>query len=125
MRFIILTVGYNNVAVPYSSGAELAPILAALADARNVNSVGYGDDQKWVPISNEPVQVSLVDGSRVTIGNDLETLRAQLTAAQAEAKTNSDRWLTYYNKSQELEKKLKEANIPPPPASPAADDVSF
>ncbi|MGE4340781.1 MAG: hypothetical protein AB7E55_33245 [Pigmentiphaga sp.] len=130
-RYLLLSVGYNHVAVPYSTGPELAAVMASLADAKNVNSVGYGDDEKWVPVSNEPVQIRLIDGARVTIGDDLETLRVQLAQAQQEAKTNSERWMSYYQKSNDLEKKLKEAQgIPQPAPTPEsdatpADDIGF
>lgn len=120
-RYVILTVGYQHVALPYSNGAELAALVSAISEGKQVNSVG--DEQTYVPSSDEPVQFLLVDAARVTIGDELATLKAKLEEQTREAKTNSERWMTYYNKSNELEKKLKELQTPPPPQSeaPSAD----
>lgn len=129
MRYIIVSVGYNHVAIPYNSGAELGPILAALAESKNVNSVGYGDEEKWVPSSKEPVQFRLIDGERVTIGDDLATLRAQLAEATRSAEQNSKYWLNANAEVTKLKKELEALRIPPPPVTPAAespaDDLSF
>lgn len=122
-RYLILTVGYQHVALPYSNGAELAALVSAISDGKQVNSVGYGDEQKYVPSADEPVQFLLVDSSRVTVGDELATLKAKLDEQTREAKTNSERWMTYYNKATELEKKIKEMQTPtaaPPEQTPAA-----
>jgi len=127
-RYVVLTVGYQSVALPYSSGAELAALVSSISEAKQVNSVGYGDEQKYVPATEEPVQFLLVDAARVTIGDELATLKAKLEEQTREAKMNNDRWMTYYTKANDLEKKLKElqtpaaAPTPPPPPPPQPED---
>lgn len=102
-RYLILSIGYNHVAVPYSNGADLAALMGALADAKQVASTGYGDDQRWTPSSNEPVQIQLIDGSRVTIGDDLATLKAQM----ADIKTNAEQYSKWWSNSNAENARLK------------------
>jgi hypothetical protein len=114
-RYVVLTVGYQSVALPYSNGAELSSLVSAISEARQVNPTGYGEDQKYVPVSDEPVQFQLVDAARVTIGDEVSTLKAKLS----ELEKDKDRWITYYNKANELEKQLKALQTPPSPVNPA------
>lgn len=66
--------------------------------------------------------MQMVDGARVTIGDDLATLKAQLAEQTRTAEQNSKYWMASNTKAAELEKQLKAlqaASIPPPPAEPA------
>jgi hypothetical protein len=127
-RYLILGIGYNHVAVPYTSGQELAALMGALADAKHVSSTGYGDEQKWTPSSSDPLQMQLVEGARVTVGDDLATLKALLAEQTRSAEQNSKYWMASNAKVAALEKQLKDMSIKPAPApepATADDDQVF
>ncbi len=127
-RYMILTVGYQTAAIPYSNSTELAALVSAISEARQVDSKGYGDEQRYVPTSDEPLQFVLVSSERVTIGDEVATLKAQLKAATDEAASNQKSFMSYYEKANRLEKQVKELQTPPPPVQPAPspdDDLNF
>lgn len=131
--YILIGVGYQQLAIPYETSERLAVLVAALADAKTVESKGYGTDQKFVPTSAEPMQMQFLEASKVTIGDDLATLQAQLedvTRAQAQY---SKYWTDERAKTSKLENELKELKnastnpvpAPAPREEPVSDDIQF
>jgi hypothetical protein len=134
-RYLLIGVGYNQLAIPYDTSERLATLVAALADARTVESKGYGDEQRFIPTTVEPLQMQFIEASKVTIGDDLATLRAQLEDLSKEQAKYSKYWTDERAKSARLEKELKELKAPapaPPTSEPvvqrneeSADDLQF
>ena len=128
-RYLLIGVGYQQLAIPYSTGEQLASIVSLLADARPVDSKGYGDEQRFVPTSNEPLQMQFIEANKVTIGDDLATLKAQLEDVTKQQAQYSKYWTDERAKTSKLEKELaalKGAAAPNPvPAETGADDVAF
>ena len=133
-RYLLIGGGYQQLAIPYDTSDRLAALVAALADARTVESKGYGADQKFVPTSVEPLQMQFIEASKVTIGDDLATLKAQLEDVTQRQEQYSKYWTDERLKSSKLEKELKElrnASANPVPApTPVVeetvdDDIKF
>ena len=118
-RYLLIGVGYNQLAIPYETSDRLATLVAALADARPVESKGYGDDQRFVPTSIEPLQMQFIDASKVTIGDDIATLKAQLEDVTRQQAQYSKYWTDERAKSSKLEKQLAELKSAPATAEPA------
>lgn len=127
-RYLLIGVGYQQLAIPYETSDRLATLVAALADARTVESKGYGDEQKFVPTSVEPLQMQFIEASKVTIGDDLATLKAQLEDVTRQQAQYSKYWTDERAKTSKLEKELKElrgaAANPVPAPTPATDAVT-
>lgn len=117
-RYLLIGVGYNQLAIPYDTSERLATLVAALADARTVESKGYGDEQRFVPISVEPLQMQFIDATKVTIGDDLATLKAQLEDVTRQQSQYSKYWTDERAKSAKLEKELAALKAPAPVATP-------
>jgi hypothetical protein len=133
-RYLLVNVGYNHLAVPMIDTASTAALMMALLDSVPVESKGYGEEQKWVPSSKEPPELKFVDGDKVTVGDDVASLKAQLADATREKEQYSKYWLTDRSKAEKLEKELKAikdgvppAPAPTPPPAPAVadDEIQF
>lgn len=118
-RYLVVTVGYNYLAIPM--GPEVTPVLAALAEAVPVESKGYGDELRWVPTTTEPVNMQFVNANKFTIGDELETLRVKLKEAEGQALSYSKYWTAEQTKVAELKKELAATKGAP---APLAKDVS-
>lgn len=107
MKFLIVSVGYQSVAIPYMSAGQLGDLVAALSEARACESVGYGDDQRWVPNGNDAPDIKLVSGDKVTLGDEVATLKAQLAKMTKQDEEHSRYWLAADAEKQKLAKELK------------------
>ena len=114
-RYLLIGVGYNQLAIPYETSERLSVLVAALADACTVDSKGYGEEQKYVPVSKEPLQMQFIEGSKVTIGDDLATLKAQLDDVTKQQAQYSKYWTDERAKTAKLEKELKALKEPAQP----------
>lgn len=132
-RYLLIGVGYQQLAIPYETSDRLATLVAALADARTVESKGYGDQQKFVPTTVEPLQMQFIEASKVTIGDDLATLKAQLEDVQEAQARYSKHWTDERAKTARLEKELKDLRAatanpipaPTPTEETVSDDIQF
>lgn len=136
-RYLLIEVGYHKLAIPYESGAQLAAIVELLADARHVDSKGYGDKERLIPASDAPPQMSFVDASKVVINDELASLKARLDAAEEEAAQRTKWWTDANAKVQKLDAELKALKATPSPTNEAApnpvpaptqetsDDIAF
>lgn len=130
-RYLLVGVGYQQLAIPYETGERLAQLVAALADARAVDSKGYGDEQRFVPVSTEPLQMQFIDGAKVTVGDDIATLKAQLDDVTKQQAQYSKYWTDERAKVAKLEKELKALKEPAvqpvvaPTESEKDDDIVF
>jgi hypothetical protein len=127
-RYLIVTVGYQYMAIPIADGIQAASLLAGLVDAVIVESKGYGDEQRWVPVKKEPVAIQFANADRVTVGDEVDSLRALLKEAEVQAASYSK----YWQSEQATVKKLKEQiaskpaqNSPAPPIEPPPDPVEI
>lgn len=107
MNVLIVSISYKSLAIPYSSPEQLGALIAALSVARAVDSQGYGDEQRYVPESNEAPEFKIVSGEKVTIGDEVATLKAQLAQKTEEANQRSQWWSQSNQKAAALEKELK------------------
>ena len=114
-RYLLVGLNYNYLAVPYDNSQQLASLVALLGDARQVESKGYGADQKFVPTSEEPLQLQFVDGNKVTVGDDLASLKARLDEVTQQQAQYSKYWADERTKSAKLEKELKALKEPVQP----------
>lgn len=119
-KYLIVGISYHHIAIPYETGEQLAQLIAAVSETRQVESKGYGDDQRFVPTTDNPVQFQLVDAKKVAIGDDLASLKARLDEATKEAADNNKRWLDQHSRNQKLEAELKALKASPTPANPVA-----
>ena len=92
MKYVIVTCSYCHFAIPFKKGADIAPFIAALSDARMVESKGYGADEKLVPTSEDAPSFRIVKSDKVTIGSEVDTLKAQLAEVKSELETRK-KWL--------------------------------
>lgn len=111
-RYLLIGVGYQQLAIPYETSERLATLVGALAEAKTVESKGYGDEQKFIPTSIEPLQMQFVDAAKFTIGDDLATLRAQLDEVTRQQAQYSKYWTTEREKSARLEKEIAAFKAP-------------
>lgn len=111
MNRILVDIGNHKLLLPATDGAGV--LLAALMACEAVESHGYGDEERFTPTGAADLSARAIAGERF-ISDAAEGLRVQLEQAKAESKQNESRWLTYYNKVNELEKKLAAANAPAP-----------
>ena len=111
-KYLIVSGGYGNmIAIPFFNGNGIAELMAGLADASLVESKGYGTDERFLPTVGN-IQMRVVDADMVTVGDPLETLKAQLAEAN-NAVAMRQKWL-----EQEREKvKALQAKIDAPSAA--------
>jgi hypothetical protein len=119
VKYLIVTVGYQSMAVPAASTELLATLFAALSDSVQVDSNGSGAEQRWVPTTGEPLEIAICKAERVTVGDELGTLKAKLAKLETDSANYSKWWAQERTKVAELEKKLKSATTAEPAAAPA------
>lgn len=118
-RYLVVTVGYNYLAIPLENAG---PVMAALADAVQVESKGYGEELRWVPTSDAPVNLQLVNADKFTIGDEVETLKVKLAEAVSQQQSYSKYWTAEQAKVAALKKELAAAKGTPAPSEPASAD---
>lgn len=111
MKYLIVDVSYYHFAIPFETGTDIAPFIAALSDAKMVESKGYGPDEKIIPTTENPPAFRIVSADKVTIGDEVETLKAQLADVKADLDTRQT-WLTQEReKVAKLKKEMEENGI--------------
>lgn len=118
-RYLVVTVGYNYLAIPLENSG---PVMAALADAVQVESKGYGEELRWVPTSDAPVNLQFVNADKFTIGDEVETLKVKLAEAVSQQQSYSKYWTAEQAKVAALKKELAAAKGTPAPSEPASTD---
>lgn len=103
-RYVVVTLDYKQIAFPVGDPVQTAALLAALSAGVPVESKGYGDDQRWIPTTDQPLQFQFVNADRFTGTDEVAALKAQL----AEVKADSERYSKYWISERETTKKLKE-----------------
>lgn len=103
MKYLIVSTDIARLAVPLRDPAQAGVLVAALSEARVVERSYRAD--KYMPKEVE-IELSFVDGSKVTIGDELETLRAQLADEKAEREQRDRWWSEERKKSQKLSEEL-------------------
>lgn len=107
MKYLIVSFGYQSIAVPYANEGQLGDLVAAISEARACESVGYGADQRWVPNGNDAPEIKLVSGDKVTIGDEVATLKVQLAKMTKQDEEHSRYWLSANAEKEKLAKELK------------------
>lgn len=93
MKYLILDPVYGGrIAIPFATGADIAPIIAAMTDAAIVDQKGYGEDEKFVPTSNSVPSFRIVAADKVTIGSETDTLKALLDETKSSLEVHR-KWL--------------------------------
>lgn len=106
-KYLLVSFGYRKVAIPVESSAALASLIPAMADAKEVEQKGYGEDLRYIPTSDQ-VQFEIVNADIVTIGDEVATLKAELAEAKRSSEQYSKYWTSETGKSKELQKQLDE-----------------
>ena len=117
-RYLLVNTGYQFVAIPYENSERLAQLVSALGDAQMVESKGYGDEQRYIPTSSDPLPLQFINGDKITIGDEVATLKAQLAEANQSKEQYSEWWTTESAKTRALESEIVKLKTPPPEASP-------
>jgi hypothetical protein len=122
-KYLIVHVGYNHLAVPVKDSGRAGALIAALADAECVESKGYGAELKWVPSGSDLVQVEFVSADRITVGDELATLRAKLAEAEGQAQSYSKYWTAEQATTKRLKEEVASLKGSPVPTSADIDSL--
>lgn len=107
MRYLMITLGYGNIAaVPVTDPAQTGALVAALSQAALVKREGYSSDAKYIEDEGS-VQVEFVDASRVVIGDQTAVLRAKLEATEKELSSTRGYWTQEQAKTKQLREQLE------------------
>ena len=103
-RCVLLTVNYSTLAIQTWSTEELSAVLAALSGVTVVKEASTG---VFIPQgTNDDLQLRIVAGSKVAVGDELASLRARVDAAERESKERTDWWTAERAKVVALQKEV-------------------